>query len=183
MRVKPVGIFVPIAIAIGLALVVAIVVRLATDPSDPAERTAAPVGRGGTPFVGAADFTDLSPSSPGAVVLRWWQANQFRQPPRIVAAFYATANRPPLSRLEADLRLTRYIFRSSKPLVLDQRAEAGRARVFVLLPPPGDPVTSRDGKPYVFDLVRERGRWKLADEFVASRAAAERQFARDGEVR
>jgi hypothetical protein len=169
-----------VAISLAVALAIALVVRVATDPSDPVATqsvVAQDVGR--SALVTAADFEGIGPSSPGAVVLRWWQANQFNESARSIATFYTDGSRAPFAQLRADLRLTRYIFDATKPTILDQRAEGETAQVFTLIPPLGERATSKKSTPYVFKLSRERGSWKLTDSFVAVRAAGERRFARD----
>jgi hypothetical protein len=173
-----------IAISLGVALVIALAVRLATDPDDPV--TTEPAGVRGVPggpaLVTSADFEGVGASSPGAVVLRWWQAIQFRRPVRRVADYYAATSRPKSKDLRADLKLARYIFDSTKPRVLDQRTDGGTAQVFTIIPP-ADDVASTEGQPYVFELEREGESWRLADTYLADRADAERTTAAESRRR
>jgi hypothetical protein len=169
-----------VAISLAVALVIAVAVRVATDPAAPVSTQPA-VARvaGGSTLVTSADFKGVGATSPGAVVLRWWQANQFHEPAHAVAEFYAADSRPRPAQLRADVKLTEYIFNSTKPLVLDQRRTGGTAQVFTLIPPAGEAASSKDSTPYVFKLRSERGRWKLTDSYMADRAVAERRFARE----
>jgi hypothetical protein len=169
-----------VAVSLAVALAIALVVRVATDPADPiVTQTAVARDAGGSTLVVATDFKSVGATSPGAVVLRWWQANQFHEPARTIAAFYATDSRPRPAQLRADLKVTAYIFDSTKPLVLDQRSNGATAQVFTLIPPAGKGGSSKGSTPYVFRLRSEQGRWKLVDSYMADRAAAERQFARE----
>jgi hypothetical protein len=173
------GIVRRVAIALAVAVALALVVRFATDPDDPlASQSTAARDAGGTHLVGAADFRGIGPSSPGAVVLRWWQANQFGGSTRRIASFYAADSRPELAALRADRKLTEYIFDSTKPRVLDQRLEGSTAQVLTLLPTPAEAGTG-EGKPYAFKLRRQNDGWKLADAFIAQRATAERDAKRE----
>ena len=175
MGVIPKGVVWRVAIALVAAVVIALAVRVATDPDDPVSTEPA-VARDAdvSAVVGTADFEQAGARSPGATVLRWWQSNQFRRPVREVAAHYTADSRPSLGKLRADLKLVRYIFTSTKPLVVDQRTEGDTAQVFTLIAPPDERPGSRDSTTYVFAVERERGRWKLADTYLADRATAER---------
>jgi hypothetical protein len=166
-----------VALPLALGLAVAVGVRFVADaggaPADQIARDQMASGR----FVSERDFRGVGESSPAATVLRWWESIQARAPTAAVQGFFASRARRPLDRIRADLAVTRYIFALSKPLVVDQQVSGDTARVFALMPPPGEQVTTSKGTLYAFDLVREQGRWKLADDFLAKRATAERQFA------
>jgi hypothetical protein len=169
-----------ITIALGVALVVAIAIRVTTDPSPVATQKVVAIDGRKSDLVTRADFEGRDPASPGAIVLRWWQANQVQNPKaRRVDSFYAVDSRTPNPRLRADMRITRYIFQESKPLILDERTDGDSAEVFTLIPPPRDDAGSDRNTPYVFALRRKRGDWKLSDSFLADRAAGERRFARE----
>jgi hypothetical protein len=126
--------------------------------------------------VSAADFRDLPRSSPGVTVLRWWQDIQFDKPARTLVSYYAPQSRPATARLAADLRTVQYIFRQSRPVVLDQRVNGSTAEVFTVIPAAGQSV-SDGGMPYLFKLVRVDGSWKLASDYIAERAAVDRDIA------
>ena len=167
-----------IAAALAVAVLIALAVRLATDPDDPAVTdTAAARETGGPALVSTSDFDGVGAASPGAVVLRWWQAVQFRRPIREIAAYYAPSARPGREDLRADLKLVRYIFDSTKPLVLDQRDDGGTAQVFTVIPPAGERSSPPEGQPYVFEVERVGASWKLTDTYLADRATAERSTA------
>jgi hypothetical protein len=161
-----------VAVALLVAVALSLVVRFASGPSG---AHGAPAVNG--TLVRAGDFEHVDRSGPGGVVLRWWQANQFGRPLREIAGFYVAAHRPAARALRADLGVMRYVFRQTKPLVLDEYVTGDTAQVFVLIPPLGKPASNAAGVPYVFRVAREGGQWKLADDFIAQRASGERQFA------
>jgi hypothetical protein len=159
-----------VLVSLVLALALAFAARLGTGPGiahAPATGT----------LVRDADFEHLDPAGPGGIVLRWWQANQFRRPLKDIQGFYAAPHRPSLVALRSDLKVMRYVFGETKPVVLDEFVTGDSADVFVLMPPLRKPPSDSAGTPYVFHLVREGGRWKLAGDFIAERARGERQFA------
>jgi hypothetical protein len=161
-------------IALLVALAIAVAFRLGDGRDDHANGPPPSDARAG-PFVSAADFRDLPPSSPGVTVLRWWQDIQFGKPTRTLVSYYAPENRPPARRLASDLRTVRYIFRESRPLVLDQRVNGSTAEVFTVIPGARQSV-GKGGTPYLFKLVRQGGSWKLVSNFIGERAAADRQI-------
>jgi hypothetical protein len=160
-----------VVLSLVLALALAFAARVATGPGS----AHAPAVTG--TLVRAADFEHLDPDGPGSVVLRWWQANQFSRSLRDIQGFYAAPQRPSRVALRSDLKVMRYVFAETKPLVLDEFVTGDTADVFVLMPPLLKPPSDSAGAPYVFHLVREDGRWKLAGDFIADRARGERQFA------
>jgi hypothetical protein len=166
------------AVRVGISLLVALAIAVAFrlgDGRDDHANGPPPTNTRAGPFVSAVDFRDLAPSSPGVTVLRWWQDIQFEKPTRALVSYYAPANRPPARRLASDLRTVLYIFRESRPLVLDQRVHGSTAEVFTVIPGPRQPVSS-GGTPYLFKLVREGGSWKLVSDFIGERAAVDRQI-------
>jgi hypothetical protein len=163
-----------VAVSLLLGLLLALTLRFTTGPGGAA---GAPATRSSGILVTSADFKPLAPTGPGAVVLRWWQSNQFNEPPRRTARFYASSHRPALQNLRADLGVMVYVFRETKPLVVDEYVSGTTAQVFTIIPPLRKTASADGGLPYIFHLAREGGQWKLADDFIANRAAGERAFA------
>jgi hypothetical protein len=158
-----------IALSLALALVLALAAHFAAGGA----HVPAPTGT----LVREADFRHLDSNGPGALVLRWWQANQFHRPLRAVDAFYAASDRPTVAALRSDLKVVSYFFDETKPFVLDEYVTGDTAQVFALIPRPRKAVSDSNGLPYVFRAVREGGRWKLADNFIAALAQREREYA------
>jgi hypothetical protein len=123
--------------------------------------------------VTAADIADARGTAAGAL-LRWWSDVQNNSGSTQVDTFYAPDAGVTASSIHRDLLLASYLFRITKPVVVDVATGAQRADVFTLILHGRLNAASvkRTVTPYVFRFVRVSGRWVLADNnYLAAKAS------------
>ena len=127
----------------------------------------------------SSDEIRAAASSPASALLRWWQLIQFSAPSRELLQFYAPASRPSAKQLSHMIAPIRYYFADRRPIVLDQQVTGQAARVFSFIAGDASRAHPGAGAPAVFNMVRQRGRWFLADnEFVTGKFRSEVAFTR-----
>jgi len=113
-------------------------------------------------------------NSPGGTLLRWWRAVQLDQEARAVVAYATSVD---THRVPHEIAHLTYYVKRSRPSIIKTRTRDGRARVVTLVNgaqfDQSDPhkVLLLNHTPASFQLVRQSGRWKLADD-----AYLEQQF-------
>lgn len=131
-----------------------------------------------------ADLARYPDGSPARTFLEWWRALQFNSPVNAAGQY---ADRVGLTRRELERQLDAgqgVLGLRARPRVIDVIESGRRATVFVLFTevernPNGRADTRRS--PQSFDLVRERGEWKLSDNRYISRTLrAARTFIEEG---
>jgi hypothetical protein len=137
---------------------------------EPAERVEQPT------LLSAARVERLPAGSPERALFEWWRAMQFDDA-AAGAHFYAAGAAVTGEQLDRQLGVARAAFRA-RPGLVDVSRQSERATVAVLLEqravaPNGRVDIKRT--PRAFDLIREKGRWRLADNAYLERAVRDQR--------
>lgn len=142
-------------------------------PTTPVRESGATIDSPRDLIVTREDIARAGNRSPAATVLSWWQSVQFQDAQRARSLY---AKRVDVKRLPADIRDLSAFFVGARPVISQTDIRGERARVLALV----QSATFAEGKGYVsetpttFQLAREDGGWRLADDrFMASRRQAQ----------
>jgi hypothetical protein len=166
-----------------LGAATAVLVSLGASSKSARSASARPDLPPGGYLVGASDLRSAGSGTPGAAVLKWWQAIQYGEPALTIRRRYQADRAPSVSSLRSELRLLRYRFRSAKPFVLDQSVDRNDGRVFTSVVTYGNSrelaAATTPGVPVAFTLKRVGFTWLLADDnYLSSETGKELNAAK-----
>jgi hypothetical protein len=149
----------------GLALGMCLVPGCGFGGDEPTERVQQPT------LLRAADVNRHAAGSPARALLEWWRAMQFDNA-TAAAGYYAASLRLEPEQIDRQLVLSRTAF-NGRPRVIQVDERDDRATVLVLFE---QRIANPNGRvdvvrsPRGFNLVRENGEWKIADNLYVERA-------------
>jgi hypothetical protein len=170
-----------------LACLTVLLAGCSTDPGDEASGTnsatteTVPAGTGETGprermLVARKDIDKVGRNSPAAAVLTWWQALQY-QDPATARQSYVEGAAP--RAMGATIRELGVFLANSRPTIVDQYVSGDRARVLVLIRSTSADNSQISESPATFQLRRDGGRWRLADNLYLENHIASQRAASD----